>query len=139
MSDDPVVYLNPPNARPLLGLYSHVARVQPGEMAYIAGQVATDASGAPVGLGDVKAQFLSVFEGLGIILGDLGTDFDSVAKFTTYLVNPDDIQPFMDVRKEVFPTLFTGPLYPPNTLLIVDRLVKEEFLLEVEAVVRLPG
>lgn len=136
---DPVIYLNPPNARPLLGLYSHVARIQPGEMAYIAGQVATDASGAPAGVGDLKVQFRSVFEGLGIILNDLGTDFDSVAKFTTYLVNSEDIPAFMEVRKEVFPSLFKGPLYPPNTLLIVDRLVREEFLVEVEAVVRLPG
>jgi enamine deaminase RidA (YjgF/YER057c/UK114 family) len=35
--------------------------------------------------------------------------------------------------------MFPGGKYPPNTLLIVGRLVKPEFLLEVEAIVRLPG
>jgi hypothetical protein len=40
----------------------------------------------------------------------------------------------MRVRAELFPRLFGGTRYPPNTLLIVDRLVKEDFLVEVEAV-----
>lgn len=40
----------------------------------------------------------------------------------------------MKLRSEVFPTLFEGELFPPNTLLVVDRLVKEDFLLEVEAI-----
>jgi hypothetical protein len=39
-------------------------------------------------------------------------------------------------RQTFFPTIFAGRLYPPNTLLIVDRLVKEEFLIEVEATAR---
>ncbi len=34
---------------------------------------------------------------------------------------------------------FRTDLYAPNTLLIVDRLVREEFLIEVEATARLPG
>ena len=37
-------------------------------------------------------------------------------------------------RRELFPKLFGAEPYPPNTLLIVDRLVKEEFLIEVEAI-----
>ena len=76
---------------------------------------------------------------IGQILADLGTDYNAVAKFTTYLVDSSHIEPFMALRQELFPTLFAGPLYPPNTLLIVDRLVKPEFLIEVEAVARLPG
>ena len=40
----------------------------------------------------------------------------------------------MALRAELFPVLFGGEVYPPNTLLIVDRLVKEEFLIEIESV-----
>jgi hypothetical protein len=40
----------------------------------------------------------------------------------------------MRLRRELFPTLFRGKDYPPNKLMI-DRLVKEEFLIEVEAIV----
>jgi enamine deaminase RidA (YjgF/YER057c/UK114 family) len=57
-----------------------------------------------------------------------------VIKFTTYLVHSQDIESFMKIRAETFPKLFGGSQFPPNTLLIVDRLVKEEFLIEIEAI-----
>ena len=41
----------------------------------------------------------------------------------------------MKLRAEYFPTIFRDSTFPPNTLLIVKRLVKEDFLFEVEAVV----
>ena len=44
----------------------------------------------------------------------------------------------MILRAALFPTLFGGEPYPPNTLLVVDRLVKEEFVVELEAIVRSP-
>jgi enamine deaminase RidA (YjgF/YER057c/UK114 family) len=66
----------------------------------------------------------------------MGCDYNDVIKFTTFLVHSQDIEKFMKARAALFPKLFKGPLYPPNTLLIVDRLVKEDFVVEVEAVVR---
>ena len=45
----------------------------------------------------------------------------------------------MQARAAVFPKLFPGGKCPPNTLLVVNRLVKPEFLIEVEAIARLPG
>lgn len=125
-----VSYSNPPSSGTPLGLYSQIARVQPGEMVYIAGQLAP---------GTFEEQFRAVFKAIGDILGDIGADYDSIAKFTTYLVHDSDIEPFMELRRQVFPELFKGDAYPPNTLLIVDRLVREEFLIEVEAVARIPG
>ncbi|HEU4377637.1 MAG TPA: RidA family protein [Hyphomicrobiaceae bacterium] len=134
-----VSYVNPPSAGPAQGMYSHVARMTPGEIAFIAGQVAIDASGTPVGVGDVAAQVPVVFDNLGKILKDLGADFEAVVQFTTYLTSADYIPAFMAARAAVFPTMFPGGKYPPNTLLIVGRLVKPEFLIEVEAIARLPG
>ena len=46
-----VTYLNPPNATPPAGMYSHVARMTPGELAFIAGQVAVDKAGTTIGRG----------------------------------------------------------------------------------------
>jgi enamine deaminase RidA (YjgF/YER057c/UK114 family) len=51
-----VTYTNPPSAPPVQRMYSHVARMAPGEIAFIAGQVAIDAKGNPVGVGDLAAQ-----------------------------------------------------------------------------------
>jgi enamine deaminase RidA (YjgF/YER057c/UK114 family) len=134
-----VTYVNPPSAGPAQGMYSHVARMAPGEVAFIAGQVAIDATGMPVGVGDVSAQVPVVFDNLGRILADLGTDFESVVQFTTYITSADLIPAFMQARAAVFPRLFPGGKYPPNTLLVVNRLVKPEFLIEIEAIARLPG
>ena len=62
-----------------------------------------------------------------------------MVQLTTYLTNADSIPVFMSARGELFPKLFPGGKYPPNTLLVIDRLVKPEFLLEVEAIARVPG
>jgi enamine deaminase RidA (YjgF/YER057c/UK114 family) len=134
-----VTYLNPPSAPPVQGMYSHVARMAPGELAFIAGQVAIDAKGHPVGAGDLTLQVNQVFENLGKILKDLGTDFESVVQFTTYLTSAESIPTWMSARSALFPKLFPGGKYPPNTLLVIDRLVKPEFLLEVEAIARVGG
>jgi hypothetical protein len=39
----------------------------------------------------------------------------------------------MQARRELFPRYFPGGVYPPNTLLIISRLVKPELLVEIEA------
>ena len=139
MSKSGVTYLNPPSAPPPAGMYSHVARMTPGEVAFIAGQVSVDGKGNVVGAGDLAAQVEQVFANLGAILKDLGADFEQVVPFTTYLTSADSIPTWMSARTAVFPKLFPGGKYPPNTLLVIDRLVKPEFLLEIEAIVRLPG
>ena len=139
MAKSGVTYVNPPSAPPVQGMYSHVARMAPGELAFIAGQVAIDAKGNPVGVGDLAAQVNQVFENLGKILKDLGTDFEQVVQFTTYLTSADSIPTWMSARSALFPKLFPGGKYPPNTLLVIDRLVRPEFMLEVEAIARVPG
>jgi enamine deaminase RidA (YjgF/YER057c/UK114 family) len=134
-----VTYLNPPSSTPPAGMYSHVARMAPGELAFIAGQVAVDRSGASVGVGDLAAQTNQVFANIGDILKDLGADFEQVVQLTTYLTAADAIPAFMSARSVLFPKLFPGGAYPPNTLLVIDRLVKPEFLIEVAAIARVPG
>lgn len=136
MAEPVVQYLNPAATAPAQGLYSHAARVEAGTLYFIAGQLAVDVDGAVVGEGDFDRQCRQVFDNLGAVLHALGLGFGDVAKFTTYLVRADDIERFMRLRAELFPRLFDAPLYPPNTLLIVDRLVKKEFLVEIEAVAR---
>ena len=135
MAKAKVWYDNPKGAAPAQGLYSHVGGVTGGTLLFVAGQLAVGPKGEVVGKGDFKKQFRQVFANLGDVLKGMGCDYNQVIKFTTYLVHSQDIELFMAERKALFPKLFKGSLYPPNTLLMVDRLVKEEFLIEVEAVV----
>ena len=44
---------------------------------------------------------------------------------------------FMQFRLREFPRMFPNGAYPPNTLLMIDRLVGEAFLVEVKVVAAL--
>lgn len=136
---DKVQFRNPSAVAAPLGLYSHIARVPAGELLFLAGQVSVDSKGRLVGAGDFEAQFHQVFDNLRLLLESAGAGFADVVKFTTYLLDAEYIEPLMRVRAELYPRLFGAGNYPPNTLLIIDRLVREEFLLEIEAVARVPG
>lgn len=129
-----IAYLNPPNTCPAQGLYSHATEVPAGRTLYIAGQLSVGLDGRVVGKNDFEAQMRQVLDNLGAVLEGTGLTYNNIVKFTTYLVHSQDIEKFMMVRAEMFPKLFGGTVYPPNTLLMVDRLVKEEFLIEIEAV-----
>src|SRR3954471_11684159 len=112
-----VRYENPKGAAPAQGLYSHAGVVTGGKLLFIAGQLAVGPAGEVVGKGDFAAQFHQVFQNLGDVLRGLGTDYNGVAKFTTYLVHSQDIDLFMPLRAALFPKLFKTSDYPPNTLL----------------------
>ncbi|ARP86788.1 RidA family protein [Bordetella genomosp. 9] len=129
-----VKYVNPEGSCPAQGLYSHIGTAD-GKLLFVAGQLSVGADGSVVGKHDFDAQFKQVFRNLGDVLKGVGADFNNVVKFTTYLVHSQDIEKFMRLRAEYFPQIFRGKDYPPNTLLIVDRLVKEDFQIEVEAIV----
>jgi len=130
-----IQYQNPPGAGPAQGLYTNVTIVPAGPTVHVAGQLSVAKDGAVVGKGDFEAQMRQVLSNMGDVLNGLGLGFNHVIKFTTYLVHAQDIEIFMRVRAELFPELFGGHEFPPNTLLVVDRLVKEDFLFELEAVV----
>ncbi len=121
-----------------LGAYSQAIRVRAGELLYVAGQVGIDANGNLAGDGGIAAQTRQTYENLGQILDAAGASFSDVVEFTTYLVGRDTVQPFMEARAALFPTLFPDGDYPPNTLLIIEGLVREEFLVEIKAVAALP-
>jgi len=131
-----IEYINPKNTSPAQGLYSNLTKIRAGDLYYISGQLSVGYDGEVVGKGDFDAQFVQVFKNLGDVLAAVGCDFNDVAKFNTYLVTSQHIDNFMKNRRELFPRLFATSDYAPNTLLVVDRLVKEEFLIEVEAVAR---
>ena len=120
-----------------LGQYSQITRVKASEFLFIAGQVATDQSGKTVGADDFDAQCRQVFANIATALASQGAGFANVVEFTTYLVHSQDIPKFMTFRLREFPRIFPSGVYPPNTLLIVDRLVQEPFLIEVHTVAAL--
>ena len=120
-----------------MGQYSHVTRVKAGELLFIAGMLSGDAAGNVIGEGDFEAQTAQVFRNIGTALQSAGASWGNVVQFTTYLVHSQDIAKFMAFRLREFPKMFGDGKYPPNTLLMVDRLVKEAFLVEVQTIAAL--
>ena len=120
-----------------MGQYSQLTRVKASEFLFIAGQLAGDKDGNIVGVDDFNTQCQQVFANIEAALRSQDAGWANVVQFTTYLVHSQDIPKFMAYRLREFPRMFTGGVYPPNTLLIVDRLVQEPFLVEVQTVAAL--
>jgi len=129
---------NPEGLGKPLGQYSQITRVKnASEWLFIAGQLATDQAGNIVGTDDFDAQCQQIFRNIQSALAAAGAGWKNVVQFTTYLVHSQDIPKFMAYRKREFPQLFPDGKYPPNTLLMIDRLVGEPFLIEVQAIAAL--
>jgi enamine deaminase RidA (YjgF/YER057c/UK114 family) len=132
-----IKFENPEALGKPLGQYSHMARVKASEYLFIAGQVAVDQAGNMIGPDDFDAQCVQAFANIEAALKSQGASWASVVEFTTYLVHSQDIPKFMKFRLREFPRMFPTGEYPPNTLLMIDRLVGEAFLIEVKAVAAL--
>lgn len=119
-------------AKPTAG-YSQVAEVTGGKIVYIAGQVALDRSGNLVGKDDFRAQVQQVFENLKAAVEAAGGNFSDVIKLNYYCaesVDPSLIPAVREIRDKYVNT--SNP--PTSTFVVVKRLVRPEWLIEVEAV-----
>jgi 2-iminobutanoate/2-iminopropanoate deaminase len=124
---------------PTFGMYSHGVIAPAGELVVVAGQVAADRAGKLVGPGDVVAQTRRAFENVRAVLEAAGSGMSQIVRFQTFLTHAADIEGFMQARKELFPRYFPDGVYPPNTILVVSRLVLPELLVEIEAMAVKPG
>ena len=106
--------------------FSPAARV--GNQVFVAGQVATDANGELVGIGDAGAQSAQCFKNIEAALKAAGANWDDVTKITCFMVNADDYAAYSEVRNGIFPE--NGPA---SSTVFVKALVRPEMLVEVEA------
>jgi enamine deaminase RidA (YjgF/YER057c/UK114 family) len=113
--------------------YSQVAEIRSGKLVYIAGQVPFDKSGNLVGREDFLAQAEQVFLNIKAAIEAAGGSFSDVVKlnyFCVEAVDPSLIPQILKVRDRFVHT--ENP--PVSTFVIVKRLVRPEWLIEVEAV-----
>jgi enamine deaminase RidA (YjgF/YER057c/UK114 family) len=134
MSDQPNFRLFNPDtmAKPAAG-YSQVGEVTGGKVVYIAGQVALDASGNLVGKDDFRAQTEQIFKNLDSAVRAAGGSFHDVVKLNYYCVDSVDPSAIVQVR-EIRDRYVNTQSPPTSTFVVVRRLVRPEWLIEVEAV-----
>lgn len=106
--------------------FTHVVRA--GRIVFVSGCVATDGEGRLVGGNDVVAQARQVHENIKRCLAAASATFGDVCKVTVFLRNIGDREKVNTIRKEYF-----GPHRPASTLVEISRLVRDEYLLEIEA------
>jgi 2-iminobutanoate/2-iminopropanoate deaminase len=104
-----------------------------GDTLYVSGLVATNEAGAVVGAGDVVEQTRQIFRNLKRILDTAGATPADVVKVTIFMRDVAQRPLINPVRQEFF-----GPHRPASTLVEISRLVRDELLLEIEAVAHLP-
>jgi 2-iminobutanoate/2-iminopropanoate deaminase len=104
-----------------------------GHTLYVSGLVATNEAGEVVGAGDVVEQTRQIFRNLGRILDAAGATPADVAKVTIFMRDVAQRPLINPIRQEFF-----GPHRPASTLVEISRLVRDELLLEIEAVAQLP-
>ena len=111
--------------------FTHVVRA--GRLVFVSGCVATDAQGRVVGGNDVVAQTRQVHENIKHCLAAAGATFADVCKVTVFLRNIGDREKVNTIRKEYF-----GAHRPASTLVEISRLVRDDYLIEIEATAVIP-
>jgi enamine deaminase RidA (YjgF/YER057c/UK114 family) len=113
--------------------YSQVAEIRSGKLVYIAGQVPFDKSGTLVGQEDFLAQAEQVFRNLKSAVEAAEGRLSDIVKlnyFCVEAVDPSLIPQILKVRDQ-----FVDVKNPPvSTFVVVKRLVRPEWLIEIEAV-----
>jgi enamine deaminase RidA (YjgF/YER057c/UK114 family) len=122
-----------PDLGKFYGAYSPASKSESSQLFSIAGQLGGLPDGSLPGDGSVHAQTKQSFANLGTVLTALGLKFTDVLRFNTFLVGRSSIEQFMKARLEVFAEIYPDGAYPPNTLVLVDGLVEEQFRVEIEA------
>ena len=123
---------SPKDLPPPVG-YSHVAKLSGEGLVFIAGQVPRDASGALVGEGDFAAQLEQVFKNLLIAVEAAGGSMRDIVKLNYYCVDTVDPAKIPLVR-EVRDRYVDTARPPTSTFVVVRRLVRPKWLIEIEAV-----
>jgi enamine deaminase RidA (YjgF/YER057c/UK114 family) len=128
-----VTVLNP-DGLPKPDVYRQVSVASGSRLVFVAGQVARDADGQPVGAGDLAAQVDQALRNVNTAVTAAGGTFADVAKLTIHVVDwtPDKLAALGEGVARAVGATGIDPL-KPVTLLSVAALTEPDLLVEIEA------
>lgn len=126
MAAQGITLFSPPGIAPVAG-YHHGATA--GGFLFIAGQIAKDAAGNWVGLGDASAQATQIWYNIGLLLAAAGAGPENIVKVTTIMTDRAHREAVSGARRA-----FLGDHRPPHTGFIVTGLGSPEVMMEIEVV-----
>jgi enamine deaminase RidA (YjgF/YER057c/UK114 family) len=123
-----------PEGLPKPDMYRQLSIATGSRLVFIAGQVARDANGDPVGAGDLALQTDQAFRNVATAIEAAGGSFADIAKLNVYVVNwtPDKMAALGEGAMRAAATAEIDPL-KPITLIGVAALGEPDLLIEVEA------
>ncbi|MBP2583713.1 enamine deaminase RidA (YjgF/YER057c/UK114 family) [Streptomyces sp. PvR006] len=123
-----------PDGLPAVDVYRQVSIATGSKLVFLAGQVAWDADGGTVGVGDLAAQVERCYLNVATALAGAGASFADVAKLTVYVVDwtADKMPLLLEGIDRAAARLGVTPV-PPATLIGVAALDVPEHLVEIEA------
>ncbi|HEY5876301.1 MAG TPA: RidA family protein [Ilumatobacteraceae bacterium] len=123
-----------PEGLPKPDMYRQLSIATGSRLVFIAGQVARDANGEPVGVGDLAAQTEQAFRNVATAIAAAGGSFADIAKLNVYVVDwaPDKMAALGEGVMRAAATAEIDPL-KPITLIGVAALGEPDLLIEVEA------
>lgn len=122
-----------PEGLPKPDVYRQLSVATGSKLVFLAGQVARDADGRPVGEGDFAAQVEQCYLNVATALAGIGGSFDDVAKLTIYVVDwsPEKMPLLGEGVGRAAAKLGLDPVKPIT--LGVAALGEADLLVEVEA------
>jgi enamine deaminase RidA (YjgF/YER057c/UK114 family) len=111
--------------------YTWSDAVKKGKIITVGGLVSTDENHHTLHPGDLEAQMREIYEQLKRILEKSRATFDDIVKTVDY-ITPQALPGYAataKIRREYF-----GDNYPAATGIVVNRLLREDWLIEIEAV-----
>ena len=114
---------------PRVGKAPFAQGVQIGETLYVSGQIAQDANGQIVGVGDMDAQARQVFANIEAVLKEAGSSFGDVVKITCYVSDMRHYGEYGKVRAELFPNADIA-----SATVISPGFVNPDALIEIETI-----
>lgn len=130
-----IAFINPSSVSTPKG-YSQAVTVDLGKstMLILSGQVAFDKEGRLVGKDDITAQIQQVFTNIKNIVEAAGGSMKDVVKLNYYMTDVSQVQVLRNIRDK-----FVNTNHPPaSTLVQVNKLFRDDILVEIEATAVIP-
>ena len=110
------------------------AVVARGTMVFLRGQIGQDLDTREnVGVGDVEAQTEKAMANIAMLLQEAGSELNHICKLVIYIVDPIYREPVYRVIGK-----WLKGVYPVSTGVVISRLARPEWLVEVDATAVIP-
>jgi enamine deaminase RidA (YjgF/YER057c/UK114 family) len=117
-----------PTIIPPTSYYSHAQEVPQGSrMLFASGQIPVAPDGACPS--DFASQARQCWRNLAAVLAAADMELRDVVRVQAFVTRVEDLEAYREIRNEI-----VGSLRPAHTLLVVARLGKPEWLVEIEAI-----